>query len=125
MIRELGAKFEGPVALNPDKNVIENVGLIELYETILKRARDLSIDLSTPISTPGISTALQLASTRLADFYALLGNEAYVDALNPTIGMGSASSVDLSGANVGYGNLAPAIFCFQNQGSSLIDEDLA
>ncbi len=125
MIRELGQKFEGPVALNPDKNVIENVGLIELYETILKRARDLSIDLSTPISTPGISTALQLASTRLSDFYMLLGNEAYVDAQNPTIGIGSGTGADLSGANPTYGNLASSVFAFQNQVSSLLDEELA
>jgi len=126
IMRQLGPRFEGPVALNPDKNVLENVGLIELYETIFQRARDLSIDLSTPISTSGISTALQLASTRLADFYMLLGNEAYVDALNPTIGIGSdAHDVDLSGANVGYGNLAPAVFCFQNQVSSLLEEELA
>jgi len=125
MIRELGARFEGPVALNPAKNVIENVGLIALYETIFERARGLSIDLSTPISTPGISTALQLASTRLADFYTLLGNEAYTDALNPTIGIGSETGNDLSGSNVGYGNLAPAVFCFENQVSSLLEEELA
>jgi hypothetical protein len=117
IIRQLGPRFEGPVALNPAKNVIENVGLIELYETIFKRARDLSIDLSTPISTPGIANALQLASTRLADFYLLLGNEAYADAVNPTIGFGSDS--------VDYGHLAPAIFCFQNQLASLLEEELA
>ncbi len=117
MIQELGAPYAGPVALNPDKNVIENVGLIELYQTILNRARDLSIDLSTPISTPGIANALELASTRLADFYALLGNEAYADAENPTIGFGSDS--------VEYGNRALGIFAFENQVASLMDEELA
>ncbi|HKK17051.1 MAG TPA: hypothetical protein VJ952_00100, partial [Opitutales bacterium] len=116
MIRQFGARFEGPVALNPDKNVIENVGLIELYSTILKRARDLSIDLSTPVSTPGITNALLLASTRLADFYMLLGNEAYSDAKNPAIGFGSDS--------VEYGALAPTVFTFQNQLSSMIEEEL-
>ena len=116
MIRQFGQRFEGPVALNPDKNVIENVGLIELYSTVLKRARDLSIDLSTPISTPGITNALLLASTRLADFYMLLGNEAYTDALDPTIGYGSNS--------VEYGSLAPTVFTFQNQLSTQIEEEL-
>ena len=82
MIQQLGPRFEGPVALNPDKNVIENVGLIELYDTILKRGRDLTIDLSRPVSTPAVSNALQLASTRISDFYTLLGNEAYTDALD-------------------------------------------
>jgi hypothetical protein len=117
ILRQLGQRFEGPVALNPAQNVIENVGLIELYETIFQRARNLSIDLSTPISTPGIANALQLASTRLGDFYLLLGNEAYSDAQNPTIGFGSSS--------VEYGNLAPSVFAFQNQVSSLLDEELA
>lgn len=116
MIRQFGQRFEGPVALNPDKNVIENVGLIELYSTVLKRARDLSIDLSTPVSTPGITNALLLASTRLADFYMLLGNEAYTDALDPTIGYGSDS--------VEYGSLAPTVFTFQNQLSTQIEEEL-
>ena len=77
----------------------------------------MSIDLSRPISTPGIANALQLASTRLSDFYNILGNEAYSDALDPTIGFGSDS--------VDYGSLAPAIHAFQNQTSGLLDEELA
>jgi hypothetical protein len=117
MIRELGAKYVGDVALNPDKNVIENVGLIALYQTILNRGRNLSINLSTPVSTPSIANALELASTRLSDFYQLLGNEAYADALNPTIGFGSSS--------VEYGSLAPSTFAFENQMSSLLEEELA
>jgi hypothetical protein len=125
MIAEFGPRFEGPVALNPDKNVIENVGLIELYETILKRGRDLSIDLSQPFSTPAVANALQLASTRIADFYQILGNEAYTDSLDPTIGFGS--HVDGAGfpGGVDYGTLAPAVFAFQNQLSSLLEEELA
>ncbi len=117
MIAQFGPRYEGPVALNPDKDVIENVGLIELYETILKRGRDLSIDLSRPVSTPAIANALQLASTRISDFYTILGNEAYVDALDPTIGIGS----DI----VEPGDLTPAVFSFQNQVASLIEEELA
>ncbi len=125
MISLFGPRFEGPVALNPDKNVIENVGLIELYETILKRGRDLSIDLSQPLTSPAVANALQLASTRIADFYNILGHEAYVDSLDPTIGFGSEPGNDLSGANPGYGSLAPAVFCFQNQVGSLIEEELS
>lgn len=121
-ISQLGARFEGAVALNPDKNVIENVGLIELYETILKRGRDLSIDLSRPVSTPAIANALQLASTRLSDFYTVLGNEAYADAQDPTIGFGS----DGAGAedSVDLGTAPPAVFAFQNQLASLMEEEL-
>ncbi len=116
MLQQLGPRYEGAVALNPDKEVIENVGLIELYQTILNRAADLSINLSSPVSTAAIANALQLASTRLSDFYMLLGNEAYVDANDPTIGYGSSS--------VEYGAAAPVVHAFQNQTSSLLEEEL-
>lgn len=117
MLQQLGPRFEGPVALNPDKNVIENVGLIELYETILQRGSDLSINLSTPVSTPAIANALQLASTRLSDFYTLIGNDAYTDAKDPTIGVGSSS--------IEFGSMAPVVFSFQNQLASMLDEELS
>ncbi len=116
IIQQLGAEYNGPVALNPDKNVIENVGLIALYTTLLERAKSLSIDLSTPLCTPSMANALQLASTRISDFYRLLGNEAYSDSLNPTIGYGSSS--------VEYGNMAPAVLAFQNQVATRLDEEL-
>ncbi|MBL9135673.1 MAG: hypothetical protein JNK85_07390 [Verrucomicrobiales bacterium] len=116
MIQQLGAPFVGPVALNASKDVVENLGLIELYETVLKRARDLSIDASQPAATPGINAAILLASTRLAEFYTLLGHEAWDDALDPTLGFGS-ESVDL-------GNLNASRFCFENQLPSLLEEEL-
>jgi hypothetical protein len=121
MLRQFGPRFEGPVALNPDKNVIENVGLIELYETVLKRARDLSIDLSSPVSTPAIANALQLASTRLSDFYTLLANEAYVDAVDPTVGIGSIADDSFEE----YGALAPVVHAFRNMLPNLLSEELA
>lgn len=120
MLQELGRRYEGPVALNSDKNVIENVGLIELYQTILDRGMDLSINLSSPITTPGINTALQLAATRLSDFYTVLGNEAYADAQDPTIAYGD-TQMDFA---TDYGNIASSMFCFQNQVASLLDEEL-
>ena len=80
-IQIAGGPFAGKVALNPDKNVIENTGLIELYETVLARARELSIDNSSnPVSTDGINQAILLAATRLAVLYELLAREAYSDA---------------------------------------------
>ena len=115
MIRQLGSRYEGPVALNPAKDVIENVGLIELYQTVLDRASDLSIDLEQPVCTPGITSALLLATTRISGFYNLLGNDAYNDALDPTIGFGTDSEI--------YGSLAPTIFTFMNQTPTLLDEE--
>ena len=117
MILQAGQKFEGPVALNPDKNVIENVGLIELYETVLDRGLNLSLGLSSPISTPGINNALMLAATRISDLYMLLGNEAYSDAQDPTIGFGSESAE--------FGSTFSSMFSFQNQIPSLLDEELS
>ncbi len=105
------------MALNADKNVVENVGLIELYETVLKRARELSIDASQPAFTPGITAAILLASTRLADFYNILGSEAWLDALDPTIGFGNDG--------VDHANLNATRFCFENQLPSLREEELA
>ncbi|OGV67016.1 MAG: hypothetical protein A3K19_29620 [Lentisphaerae bacterium RIFOXYB12_FULL_65_16] len=116
MLRQAGRRYEGPIALNPDPNVIEDYGLIEIYETVLKRARDLSIDLSTPQTSSGVNSALLLATSRIAKLYMLLGNEAYSDALDPTIGFGEDSTE--------YGSMAPTIFCFQNQLASLLDEEL-
>ncbi|MGA1194331.1 MAG: hypothetical protein ACO3ZG_08150, partial [Kiritimatiellia bacterium] len=115
MIQSFGPRYEGPVALNPDKNVIENVGLIELYETVLNRAANLSINLSTPVSTPAIANALQLASTRISDFYTLLGHEAYTDAQDVTIGTGGDAPA----------SLYPAFHAFQNMVSSPLEEELA
>ncbi len=116
MIQQAGPRYEGAVAFNPDKDVIENVGLIELYQTVMDRGRDLSIDLTQPASTSGVTSALQLAASRIAGLYALLGNEAYTDSLDPTIGFNTESGE--------YGSLAPTIFTFMNQVPTLLEEEL-
>lgn len=115
MIQQAGAPYNGNVALNSDKNVIENTGLIQLYSTLLDRAKSLSIDIGA--QDPAVNNSILLAASRVADFYLLLGNEAYSDAQDPTIGFGSGS--------VEYGALAPTIFSFQNQAPSLMDEEMA
>lgn len=117
IIQQLGAPFAGPVALNSSKDVVENLGLIELYETVLKRARDLSVDAAQPTSSSGINAAILLASSRLGQFYTLLGDEAWDDALDPTIGFGSGQT--------DVGNLNSSRFCFENQLPSVLDEELA
>jgi len=117
MIQQAGARYEGDVPFNPDKDVIENVGLIELYQTVLNRAMNLSINLEQPTCTSGIVSALLLSSSRISGFYNLLGNEAYTDALDPTIGFGSDS--------VEYGSLAPTIYAFMNQVPDLLEEELS
>jgi len=113
MIRQAGAPYEGDVALSQDN--LTNIGLIQLYETLLSKAESMSLQLE--INDADANKQLQLAVARLADLYNLLGDEAYTDALNPTIGFGS-SYLD-------YGALSSALFCFDNQVPTLLDEELA
>ncbi|MEO6475878.1 MAG: choice-of-anchor D domain-containing protein [Luteolibacter sp.] len=115
-IQIAGGPFAGKVALNSDKNVIENTGLIELYETILQRAKELSIDNSSnPVSTDGINQALLLAATRLSVLYELLAREAYSDAQDSTI------TVSDDG---GLANVASFTHAFQNFEPDLLHEEL-
>ena len=117
-IQIAGGPFAGKVALNPDKNVIENTGLIELYETVLARARELSIDNSTnPVSTDGINQALLLAATRLSVLYELLAREAYSDAQDSTI-----TVTDDDG---GLASVASYTHAFQNMEADLLHEEMA
>ena len=69
---------------------------------------------------------LQLAVARLADLYNTLGDEAYIDALNPTIGFGSNfDNTEMTGFELDYGALSSALFAFDNQVPTLLDEELA
>ncbi len=113
MISLAGGPYSGPVALNLAH--INDVGLIPIYETILQRARMLSIDAG--ISYPAADSTLKLAAGRLHGLYMLLGNEAYADAQDPTIAFGSD--------DVTYGAQATSLFCFENQVAKLLEEELA
>ncbi len=117
MILQAGNRFVDPVPLNCTPDNIDSVGLIELYETVLRRARSFSIDQG--FSMPGITTAILLATGKIADLHMLLGNEAYADAMDPTIG-----TFALAGdSSAGYD--PHAVFCFEEQVESLLAEELA
>ena len=120
MIRQAGAPYEGDVALNQDN--LQNVGLIQLYETLLNKAESMSLQLQ--INDAGANKQLQLAVARLGDLYNLLGDEAYTDALNPTIGFGPGT-LGLGTGYLDYGSLSSSLFCFDNQVPTLLDEELA
>lgn len=120
LIRQAGPPSRGAVALNGDKDVVENLGLIEIYETVLERARKFTIEATQPTATPGIQAALMLGATRLTQLYRMLGDEAVADAYDPTIGFGTHTSETPE-----LGRLAPTLFAFQNQVGSLLDEELA
>ena len=118
-IQIAGAPFAGKVALNDQKNVIENTGLIELYETVLQRARELSIDNSSnPVATDGINQAILLAATRLAVLYELLAREAYSDAQDSTITVTSSSNNNLA-------SVVSFTHAFQNYEPDVLHEELS
>jgi hypothetical protein len=113
MIAQAGKPFAGAIPFNPDPAVINNIGIIEAYQTVLNRGKQLSIE--DNINDIAANTQLLNASTRIADLYMLLGNEAYADAQDPTIGFDTNSEV---------GSLASSIFTFQNQLVSPLEEEL-
>lgn len=113
MLTQAGPRWEGDVALNLD--TINNYGLIEIYETVLRRGRSISIEAGYNYGPA--NDALLLAAGYLNDLYMMLGNEAWADAANPTIGIGTANST--------YGDIATALFAFRGQVASLLEEELA
>ncbi|MEI8081375.1 MAG: PKD domain-containing protein, partial [Actinomycetes bacterium] len=117
MIRQAGPRYEGPIAMNADPENLNKVGLIEAYQTVLDRGRTLSIDAG--VNDQGANAALLNVTSRIAQLYMLLGNDAYMDALDPIVGF-DQSELSLR---------APAIYAFANQFRAdqfgLIDEELA
>jgi len=112
MISQAGARYRGDIPFNA--GALNRFGLIEIYETILKRGITFSID--ADLNYGPANDALLLAAGRLSDLYSLLGNEAYADASDPTIAFGTEGQ---------YGAEATSIHCFMDQTSSLLEEELA
>jgi len=113
ILTQAGHRWEGDVALNLE--TIDNFGLIEIYETVLRRGRLLSIE--SGYNYGPANDALLLAAGYLDDLYLMLGNEAWADAANPTIGIGTKDHT--------YGDVATALFAFKGQVPSLLEEELA
>lgn len=111
MISQAGEPYAGDIPLNPE--VVNNLGIIESYQTLLNRGKDLSVNAG--IDSNAVNTQLLNAATRVADLYMLLGNEAYADAQDPTIGFATSSEL---------GSAASSIFTFQNQLASPLEEEL-
>ncbi|MGA1530893.1 MAG: discoidin domain-containing protein, partial [Kiritimatiellia bacterium] len=113
MLQQAGGPYIGPVALNAEKDNIENTGLIALYETVLQRALDLT---STPgSSNMGTDQALLLAATRLSFLYQLLGSEAFSDAQNFVVPQSADASTPLP----------TDAFAFKNMVANPLQEELA
>jgi hypothetical protein len=112
VITQAGKRWEGDIALTMDN--INDVGLIEIYETVLNRAKNFSIDANTNDSDS--NNALLLAAGYLSDLYTLLGNEAFADAANPTISIDDQSTLT---------EVNTSRFSFEAQVASSLEEELA
>jgi hypothetical protein len=112
MISRAGPRWEGDIPLT-DAGAM-NAGLIEGYETILRRGSSFSIDVG--INDLDVNIQLMNAAGRIADLYMLLGNEAYADAADPTLSVGSD-----------YASTAGSLHAFMNitGGSTLLEEELS
>ncbi|MEN9576546.1 MAG: hypothetical protein RL514_4401 [Verrucomicrobiota bacterium] len=113
ILTQAGKRYEGDIALNLD--ALNSYGLIEIYETVLNRARNLSINAG--INYGPANDSLLLAAGYLSDLYRIVGDDAADDADNPTIGIGTKDRT--------YGDIATALFSFKGQVPTLLEEELA
>ncbi|MFN0129667.1 MAG: hypothetical protein ACKV19_23630 [Verrucomicrobiales bacterium] len=124
ILTQAGRRWEGNIALNLAN--INEFGLIEIYETVLNRGMDLSVDGIPPLDYGPANDALLLASGYLADLYSILGEEAAADAANPTIAFDAQSigSVADSSVATDFTNVSnqtsTARFAFQGQVRNLL-----
>jgi hypothetical protein len=112
ILTQAGQRWEGNVPLN--LQAVSNAGLIEIYESVLNRGKTMSIDAGYDYGPA--NDALLLAAGYLNDLYAVLGNEAFADAANPTISVDDSTTVT---------EVNTSRFSFEGQVASVLDEELA
>ena len=113
LLTQAGPRWEGDVALN--SATLNDYGLIQIYETVLNRGKGLSI--GAGIDYGPANDALLLAAGYISDLYTFLGDTAWADANNPTIGITTSDPA--------YGKVATSLFPFQGQMATLLDQQLA
>lgn len=113
LLTEAGPRWEGDVALN--SSTLNNDGLIQIYETVLNRGKALSI--GAGIDYGPANDALLLAAGYISDLYTFLGDAAWADANNPTIGITTSDPT--------FGQVATSLFPFQGEVATLLDQQLA
>ena len=112
LLTQAGQRWEGNIALNLEN--INDAGLIEIYETVLNRAKSFTTESGIDLNSS--NQALILAAGYLSDLYTILGNEAYADAANPTISVDDQNTVT---------EVNTSRFSFEGQVTSSLDEELA
>ncbi|MFT6242983.1 MAG: hypothetical protein ACJAQT_005096, partial [Akkermansiaceae bacterium] len=129
IISQAGSRWEGDIALNLD--AVQDTGLIEIYETVLKRGINLSINGTPSVDYGPANDALLLAAGYLNDLYVALGNEAFADAANPMVHFDSQAlgtlgdAVSTQGFEETFRSTSTSRFSFQGQVPTLLDEELA
>ncbi|SPE59672.1 hypothetical protein SBV1_340039 [Verrucomicrobia bacterium] len=113
LIELAGSRWTGNVPLNAAS--LTNNGLIQLYETVLNFGESLSIHAG--INYGPANQSLLLAAGYLNDLYSTLGNAAWADSLNPTIGFGTDNQT--------YGAVATSSFVFEGEVPTLLQQNLA
>lgn len=121
LISQAGTRYEeADIPLTDDPANLKDVGLIEAYETVLRRAKRLSLDADESYDThagPDGDDPLLLATSRIAALYMQLADEAVADVSDPTIPFTGQMGEELSRTS--------SMFAFQNQLPSLLEEELA
>jgi hypothetical protein len=112
LLTQAGKRWEGNISLNLAN--IDQFGLIEIYETVLNRGKNISVDSGYDYAPA--NDALLLAAGYLNDLYTLLGNEAFADAANPTISIDDSATVT---------EVNTSRFSFEGQVKSVLEEELA
>ncbi len=117
VIEKIGAPYQGPVALSSEG--VDDAGILQIYQTVLERALSLSLDAGS--ANPSLNEALLYAATRLCSLYVILGNDAYADAVDPTIAIdpGTTDWYD------NYYDVETSLFSFANQCATPLEEELA
>jgi hypothetical protein len=112
LLTQAGTKWEGDIALTLDN--LSDASLIAIYETVLNRGKDISIN--SGYDADGVNTALLLAAGYLNDLYTILGDEAFADAANPTISLDDQNTIT---------EVNTSRFSFEGQVASSLEEELA
>ncbi len=116
ILSQAGKRYVGAVPLNMDN--ADSFGLIEIYETLLQQARNLSIDAG--YKDDNVNASLLDAASKLNELYTMLGDEALSDAKDPTIAWGTRDLNDIY-----FGSRASSLFAFQGIVPTLLEEELA
>jgi hypothetical protein len=71
MLTQLGERYEGDIAFTNDPDYLNSIGMIEAYETLLRRAKRLSAG----VNDEGVDNAIFFNDTATTEIYTVLGNE--------------------------------------------------